>query len=317
MSKASGFVLILAGLAAAAYVLPQGGSDSGDFDLPQFSDVAKTPPEAASAPTAPINVAVAPEPQAAARPSPPPAPIAAPIRSAAVPAPVVVTLPQRPSEPTATKPAPMPRDRDAIGRELQKELRRVGCYEGELNGVWTPMTRQAMKSFTDRVNATLPVDEPDSILLTLVQAYQDRVCGKACPTGQGMSEAGRCVPSAILARNGKKPAAPPATIAAAVPEPKPAPAITGWTTSTSTMPTAIAATPPVVAAPAVPGAQPPPATLLPGDRMALAGPTTPEGAQPGTPAPPAAAPPTPKPAAKGDTRTNWARSVFNMRDSQN
>ena len=44
-----------------------------------------------------------------------------------------------------------------------------------------------MKLFTDRVNATLPTDEPDSILLTMVRGYQDNVCGKPCPAGQGLS----------------------------------------------------------------------------------------------------------------------------------
>ena len=160
-------------------------------------------------------------------------------------APVVVTIAQRPSEPPAPAPqkaGPVPRDRDAIGRELQKELKRVGCYEGELNGAWTPSTRQAMKAFTDRVNATLPTDEPDSILLTLVQAYQDKVCGKPCPAGQGLSDVGRCVPNAILARAPKK--GTPA-VAAAPPAEKPTPAITSWSTTT----TAAAPTPPAGAPP--------------------------------------------------------------------
>jgi hypothetical protein len=313
MSKASGFVLILAGLAAAAYGLPS-GTDPGDLELPQFSEVAKTPPDVGSSPKAPVQVAAAPEARSEARPVPPsPAPVVARLPAATMPAPIVVTLAPRHSEPAApaARPSPLLRDRDTIGRELQKELKRVGCYEGELNGAWTPLTRQAMKSFTDRVNATLPVDEPDSILLTLVQAYQDRVCGKPCPTGQGMNDAGRCVPNAILARSNKKPAP---VVAAAPLEPKPAPAITGWSTTTTTVPTATAGVaPPVVTAPYLPGAQPP--APLPGDRMALAGPTTPEGTPPGT-LPPAATPPATKPTPKA-RGTNWARGVFNMRDSPN
>lgn len=315
MSKASGFVLILAGLAAAAYGLPS-GTDPGDLELPQFSDVAKTLPDVGSSPNAPVQVVAVPEARSEARPATPsPAPVVARPPPATMPAPIVVTLAPRHSEPTpAAKHSPMLRDRDTIGRELQKELKRVGCYEGELNGAWTPLTRLAMKSFTDRVNATLPVDEPDSILLTLVQAYQDRVCGKPCPTGQGMNDAGRCVPNAILARSSKK----PAPVVAAVPlEPKPAPAITGWSTTTTTMPTATAGVvPPAMAAPHLPGAQPPAAAPLPGDRMALAGPTTPEGTPPGTPPPPAATPPATKPTPKAGN-TNWARGVFNMRESHN
>jgi hypothetical protein len=224
-------------------------------------------------------------------------------------APVVVTLAQRPSEPSA--PAPQkagsaPRDRDAIGRELQKELKRVGCYEGELNGAWTPLTRQAMKAFTDRVNATLPTDEPDSILLTLVQAYQDKVCGKPCPAGQGLSDVGRCVPNAILARAPKK-AAP--VVAAAPPAEKPTPVITSWSTTTT------AAAP----APTPAAGTPPPAE----GRMALAGPTAPEATPPpGTP-PPAATPPTATPpTATKEKRPpkmseGWARNLFKHQQSLN
>ena len=56
-----------------------------------------------------------------------------------------------------------------------------------------------MKAFMDRVNATLPTEEPDYILLSLVQAARDKVCGAACPAGQGLADGGRCVPNAILA----------------------------------------------------------------------------------------------------------------------
>jgi hypothetical protein len=91
-------------------------------------------------------------------------------------------------------------DRVSLARDLQRELRRVGCYEGEINGAWTTSTRRAMKVFTDRVNASLPLEEPDHVLLALVRSHPDNACDKPCPTGQGLSEAGRCVPNAFLAR---------------------------------------------------------------------------------------------------------------------
>jgi hypothetical protein len=103
-----------------------------------------------------------------------------------------------------------PRGPDAIGRELQKELKRVGCYAGELNGVWTTSTRQAMAAFTDRVNAKLPTNRPDSILLALVRGYSSKVCGTPCPSGQSLSRTQECTPNALLARTSgtKLPAAP-------------------------------------------------------------------------------------------------------------
>jgi hypothetical protein len=117
----------------------------------------------------------------------------------------------------------LPADRSQVVRDLQRELRRVGCYDGELHGVWTPASRGAMKAFLDRANAALPADEPDQILLSLVQAARDRVCGAECPAGQGLAEEGRCVPNAILA--GRK--GPPAARAASA-RTEPTPAHAGW-----------------------------------------------------------------------------------------
>ena len=97
----------------------------------------------------------------------------------------------------------VPRGGDAIGRQLQKELKRVGCYSGELNGVWTTSTRRAMQAFTDRVNAVLPIGQPDGILLALVQGHPNKVCGAPCPAGQGLSRDAQCIPNAILAMTGR------------------------------------------------------------------------------------------------------------------
>jgi hypothetical protein len=110
----------------------------------------------------------------------------------------------------------------------------VGCYGGALDGVWTPATRGAMKAFTEAVNAALPSDQPDTILLSLVQGHQGKACGQTCPDGQGLAGDGRCLPNAILARAPKKPAEPaaafgrgkasPSAPPTVVAEPPPAPA---------------------------------------------------------------------------------------------
>ncbi len=143
------------------------------------------------------------------------------------PKPEVVVVGQPQAEPSArmqaaspTRAPPRPGDRTGIARELQRELRRVGCYWGEVNGTWTPATRKAAKTFTERVNAALP-DEPDLVLLALVQAQEGEVCGAGCPAGQALAADGRCLPSAILeSRRGQPPAR------AAVPPQPAAPAIT-------------------------------------------------------------------------------------------
>jgi peptidoglycan hydrolase-like protein with peptidoglycan-binding domain len=111
----------------------------------------------------------------------------------------------------------VPGDRGALARELQRELARVGCYDGEINGEWTTSTRQAMKAFIERVNAALPTHHPDAVLLTLVKGHSGKACGAPCPAGQGRTDTGRCVPTAILQREANR------TI----------PAITGWSTTTT------------------------------------------------------------------------------------
>ena len=90
-----------------------------------------------------------------------------------------------------------------------RRLRRVGCYDGERTGAWTPATRLARpRPSTDRLNASLPVEEPDAVLFTMVQGQRT---GQAVPGGQGLSEDGRCVPNAILAKATKRTSPAPVT----------------------------------------------------------------------------------------------------------
>jgi hypothetical protein len=120
-----------------------------------------------------------------------------PRRTAEISPEVVVLVPRAPlgSSPTWGSPSS---DRVPLAQQLQRELARVGCYEGEINGVWTPATRRALKAFMDRVNAALPTDTPDRIQLLLVEGARERVCGAACPAGETLTE-GRCVPNTVLA----------------------------------------------------------------------------------------------------------------------
>ncbi len=106
---------------------------------------------------------------------------------------------------SAATPAPTelaPRDPDArykLVLDIQQQLRRVGCYWGRIDGSWGYVTKDAMKEFTDRVNATLPLEQPDYVQLTLIQSHSDKVCG-ACPAGQSLSASGRCVGLPITAQ---------------------------------------------------------------------------------------------------------------------
>lgn len=91
-----------------------------------------------------------------------------------------------------------------LARDIQTQLQRVGCYGGEITGTWTPQTKTAMSAFMDRVNATLPVDEPDYILLMLVQGHKSQACSAECKSGEVAVEGGRCLPKAVVAQNARK-----------------------------------------------------------------------------------------------------------------
>lgn len=96
------------------------------------------------------------------------------------------------------------RTRVELARDLQRDLKRAGCYWGEITGVWSPATKRAMSAFMDRANATLPVGEPDYILLSLVESHSEISCSAACPSGQMMDQSGRCVPNAVIAQASKR-----------------------------------------------------------------------------------------------------------------
>jgi len=262
VGRASGLVLILTGLGAATYV-------------------------PASMDTNPVAPHSQPHAESAAVPAEP---------SPVLPVPVVVTVVRRRVEPpVAPEPRPAtPRDREAIGRQLQKELKRVGCYEGQLHGVWTTSTRQAMQTFIDRVNARLPTAEPDAILLALVQGYHEKICGKLCPAGQGPGETGRCLPYAMLARTSGAKDAPAAAVTLAR---GPMPDIKGGTTTEGE------------AAPAQPIE-----TAPTEGHMALADPAPPRAAA----APPRRATPhavTERRRSRyAEREAGWARNLFRLQD---
>ena len=116
---------------------------------------------------------------------------------------VVTTEPAGAGKLTSPKPA----DEDTrahLTSDLQRELTRVGCYDGEINGSWNQSTKRAMSAFMARVNASLPVEDPDYILLTLVQGHTALACGTDCPAGEVQSSSGRCLPQAVVAQASRK-----------------------------------------------------------------------------------------------------------------
>ncbi len=98
---------------------------------------------------------------------------------------------------TSTKPGDSSARYELV-RSMQKELKRTGCYNGEAHGSWTGSSKRALRTFMERVNAKLPVDEPDYVQLSMLQSRSGVVCGSECPAGQSQS-GGQCLTNAIVA----------------------------------------------------------------------------------------------------------------------
>ena len=178
MGKAIGLFLVMAGGTTFALLMTTFESDESRLPVSGVTD--------------PISVAPAPSYQAQ-----PAFEGSTPQRISEVTAPPPPSAITRNSATAAVRPTDA-RLRADLTRDIQRELKRVGCYKGELDGEWSPGTRRAMKSFVQGVNATLPIDAPDTILQTMVRGHPGDACGTACAKGHTAVSDGRCLPTVIV-----------------------------------------------------------------------------------------------------------------------
>ncbi|MCH9806367.1 MAG: hypothetical protein K0U74_01420 [Alphaproteobacteria bacterium] len=96
-------------------------------------------------------------------------------------------------------------ERWRLVRDVQSELRRVGCYFGKIDGSWGAGSKRSLGEFLRAVNSSLPVDRPDQILLTLLRSHGSTVCGQPRTTiAKQTPESGGAIvaPPARLVRTG-------------------------------------------------------------------------------------------------------------------
>jgi len=193
-------------------------------------------------------------------------------------------------------------DRYELARQLQRELVRVGCYVGDADGDWGGASKRAMQSFLDRVNAVLPVDEPDQVLLAMLRSQKNGACSGGCRAGEVVGSEGRCIPTGLIAgrtdqRN------------LVITPSRPAPSLVppqSWSTEVAVVPQPVET--PLPAGAALPG------------RMALGGAAEPLPASPAVSGAPAVkdpsllsaqkAPSQPAKKKSSGTQPAWVRSVF-------
>ena len=90
-----------------------------------------------------------------------------------------------------------------LARTTQKELARLGCLAGEVDGKWGVGSRRALQAYADRQGLKLASLEPTGELLERLRGAGGRVCPLACGSGMEAKDGG-CVPraSGLSAFNG-------------------------------------------------------------------------------------------------------------------
>jgi uncharacterized caspase-like protein len=80
------------------------------------------------------------------------------------------------------QPPPNPTEDKSLVRALQTELKRVGCYDGNVDGIWGDSSTAALQVFTrsSRVRDL----EISAAALERVSASQGRICPQRCSEGQ-------------------------------------------------------------------------------------------------------------------------------------
>ena len=81
---------------------------------------------------------------------------------------------------------------DDLARDLQAELKRVGCDPGNVDGVWSDKAKRALAEFARLSKVTLPNEGATSEALQAVLRQKGRICGIQCGPHE-IEKDGRCV----------------------------------------------------------------------------------------------------------------------------
>jgi peptidoglycan hydrolase-like protein with peptidoglycan-binding domain len=101
---------------------------------------------------------------------------------------LVASLP--PSNGTPTELAP-----DELIRRLQMELKRVGCYSGEIDGTWGGSSKSALEAFARTTGLELNSAEPSAKIVGEVASQLVRICPLKCAPNQ-VEHGGKCIAAA-------------------------------------------------------------------------------------------------------------------------
>ena len=101
----------------------------------------------------------------------------------------LLTKPEQQQPSSVIPPPPLSGD---LARDLQKELRRVGCYSGVIDGDWGKNSKTALLEFQNHAGTKLASLEPSRPALMAVTERERRVCPLVCGKGYKIKD-DRCV----------------------------------------------------------------------------------------------------------------------------
>jgi hypothetical protein len=79
-----------------------------------------------------------------------------------------------------------------LGRSLQLELKRVGCYQGAVNGEFENTTREALRSFVKYSALNLRNEDLSVDTIKAVRSFDKRICPLSCQPGE-RAEGDACI----------------------------------------------------------------------------------------------------------------------------
>jgi hypothetical protein len=80
-------------------------------------------------------------------------------------------------------------------KDLQAELKRVGCFDSIVDGVWGDKTKTALLNFARFSKLDVPTDVATPVAVDAVKSRTDRVCPLDCGPGRVESN-GQCIAKA-------------------------------------------------------------------------------------------------------------------------
>jgi Caspase domain len=99
---------------------------------------------------------------------------------------------------TKAKKVATPRGTSTLARDIQNELKRLGCFVGDPDTGWTPKASEALARYLQAAKQTLPSEGLTAVFLERLKWTPNRTCANPCGSGERLAD-GKCVATAAQA----------------------------------------------------------------------------------------------------------------------